>query len=145
MPEREPTAVVQLKVRMREPLRARIDDAAQRRGVSMNAEIVERLERSFLIQDPTVESIARMMAIAFLRGGQRGAKAVQHPRWAPEKWIDDPKCFRAAGTAVIEALKLVQPGTGRSDHDEALIFLFADIVARGGDVQFGSKDDGEES
>src|SRR5262245_9631690 len=46
MARRDPTALAQLKVRMREPLRARLEQDAKRRGVSINAEIVDRLERA---------------------------------------------------------------------------------------------------
>lgn len=45
---RKQSATVQLKVRMKEPLRARIERAANQRGVSLNAEIVGRLEQSLL-------------------------------------------------------------------------------------------------
>jgi metal-responsive CopG/Arc/MetJ family transcriptional regulator len=40
-----------IKVRFREHLRARLDAAARRRGISMNREIIRRLERSLEIQD----------------------------------------------------------------------------------------------
>jgi Arc-like DNA binding domain len=46
MPERDELDFVQPKVRMREKLRARLAEAAAQRDVSLNAEIVARLERS---------------------------------------------------------------------------------------------------
>jgi hypothetical protein len=46
MPERDELAFIHLKVRFREKLRARLAEAAKERGVSMNAEIVARLEQS---------------------------------------------------------------------------------------------------
>ena len=46
MAKRDRTAIVQLKVRMREPLRAHLEKAAAARGISLNSEIVDRLERS---------------------------------------------------------------------------------------------------
>lgn len=46
MVKRKKTAIVQLKVRMREPLRAHLEKAAAARGISLNSEIVDRLERS---------------------------------------------------------------------------------------------------
>ena len=67
-------AVVQLKARMREPLRARLEAAAKRRGVSLNAELVDRLDRSFAKDDAfgglVIANAARLMAAAFLQGGQ---------------------------------------------------------------------------
>lgn len=44
---RAASETIQLKVRMKEPLRARIEEAAKKRGVSMNVEAVNRLESSF--------------------------------------------------------------------------------------------------
>lgn len=46
MVKRSKKAVVQLGVRMREPLRAQLTKAAKAKGISLNAEIVDRLERS---------------------------------------------------------------------------------------------------
>jgi Arc-like DNA binding dprotein len=48
MAERKPTAIVGLKVRLREPLRKKLEVAAKKKGVSLNAELVARLEESFL-------------------------------------------------------------------------------------------------
>lgn len=48
--KRSKSAVIQLKVRMGEPLRAQLDKSARQRGprgISLNAEIVNRLEQSF--------------------------------------------------------------------------------------------------
>jgi hypothetical protein len=48
MAARKQTAVVGLKVRLREPLRKKLEVAAKKKGVSLNAELVARLEESFL-------------------------------------------------------------------------------------------------
>ena len=48
MAVRKPTAIVGLKVRLREPLRKKLEVAAKKKGVSLNAELVARLEESFL-------------------------------------------------------------------------------------------------
>ena len=45
--DRDESETVQVGLRLKEPLRAAIEEAARRRGMSMNAEIVCRLERSF--------------------------------------------------------------------------------------------------
>jgi hypothetical protein len=47
MPVRKPTAIVQLKVRLREDLRRRLEREAERREDSINNEVVRRLEDSF--------------------------------------------------------------------------------------------------
>jgi hypothetical protein len=51
MPRRKETDTVQLGLRVKEPLRAALEQAAQASGLSMNAEIVKRLETSFLRLD----------------------------------------------------------------------------------------------
>lgn len=47
MVDREKTAIVDLKVRMKESLRGQIENAAREKGVSLNAEAASRLEQSF--------------------------------------------------------------------------------------------------
>jgi hypothetical protein len=47
MPARKTTAIIQLKVRMREDLRRRLEREADRRKDSINNEVVRRLEGSF--------------------------------------------------------------------------------------------------
>lgn len=47
----------ELKVRMKEPLRAAIQDAAKTNDISMNGEAVRRLEQSF--RDDRIELLLR--------------------------------------------------------------------------------------
>ncbi len=47
MARRAKSDTVQLKTRMKEPLRAKLEAAAEENGISLNAEAVQRLERSF--------------------------------------------------------------------------------------------------
>jgi hypothetical protein len=47
---RKPTDIVQYKLRIRESLRRRIEQAAKKNGVSANQEMVGRLERSFELE-----------------------------------------------------------------------------------------------
>lgn len=51
MVKRSKAATIQLKVRMKEPMRAKIERAAEYRGISMSAEIVSRLEDTFENRD----------------------------------------------------------------------------------------------
>ena len=44
---RDKTSLVQLKIRMRESLRARLEEEASIRGVSINAEAIDRLAFTF--------------------------------------------------------------------------------------------------
>ena len=48
MPKRKPTDKVQLPVRMQEMLRADLEKSAKANGVSLNAEVVARLQASLL-------------------------------------------------------------------------------------------------
>ena len=47
----QPINKVQLKLRMTEKVRKRIELAAKREGRSMNSEIIRRLEMSFILDD----------------------------------------------------------------------------------------------
>lgn len=58
MAKRKVSDTVDLKVRMKEPLRQRLEKAALRRGISMNAEAVERLEQSFKSEDSIPAALA---------------------------------------------------------------------------------------
>lgn len=80
---RPKSATIDLKVRMKEPLRARIERAAKHRGVSLNAEIVDRVEKSFQQEDalggPELVGLFQMMA---------GAVAIIEARTSA-KWTSD--------------------------------------------------------
>ncbi|MBB57246.1 MAG: hypothetical protein CMM42_08475 [Rhodospirillaceae bacterium] len=45
--KRKDTATIQLKVRMKESLRAMLEEESGKKEISLNAEVVERIERSF--------------------------------------------------------------------------------------------------
>ena len=57
MADRKQTATVDLKVRMKEPLRAALEKAAHKKGRSLNAEAVQRLERSFRSESQNLVSV----------------------------------------------------------------------------------------
>ena len=105
--------IVQVKARMREPLRARLEAVAKGRGVSINSELVERLERSFAKDDAfgglAIANMARLMAAAFLQGGQHEAHARQRTNSRPADWIHNSECYDAAVKAVVRALKSMRP------------------------------------
>jgi hypothetical protein len=48
MIKRDKAALVQTGLRIRGPLLARLDKAASTRGISLNAEIIDRLDKSFV-------------------------------------------------------------------------------------------------
>jgi hypothetical protein len=99
MPVKRPkTSIVQLKVRLNEPLRARLDKSARQReprGISLNSEIVNRLEQSFH-WDQTLGDTNKMLADARkIIAGEREAALRQ---WGflpvggrPGVWVESDK------------------------------------------------------
>jgi metal-responsive CopG/Arc/MetJ family transcriptional regulator len=57
--------IVQIGVRLEEQLRRRLERVAAQRGHSMNAEIVERLQRSFLGDEDKISLLARAIIDAY--------------------------------------------------------------------------------
>jgi uncharacterized protein with von Willebrand factor type A (vWA) domain len=56
---KKPSQIVQVKVRMREDLRRKIEHAAQKNGLTVNAEILRRLDQTF---DVTVDKLEASVA-----------------------------------------------------------------------------------
>jgi hypothetical protein len=107
------TKPVQMLVRMREPLKTRLEEAARQKGVSATAEVVDRLERSFDEEERfggrEMLGIVNLVAGHFMHGGQMAARATGHPEWTPGDWMADPMCFRIAMQAVVDALQATAP------------------------------------
>jgi hypothetical protein len=108
MAEREKTATVDLRVRMKESLRSQVQAAAEDHGISLNAEAVARLERSFQDEErfggPEAFTALVTMMAAFLGTGQTAARSSGHPDWQIPDWMADPYSYQSAATAVVEAL-----------------------------------------
>ena len=65
-------AIVQVKLRIREQLRRRLEAAAKKRGVALNYEMMSRLERSFEQESIlALEVIAHDMQLNWLRFAER--------------------------------------------------------------------------
>lgn len=119
MPKRKPTEIAHVGLRLRERLRAELERAAKKHGVSLNAEMVDRLQRT-LTEDAAaggteIRNMERFMGAAFLHGGQAGARGREHPDWEPAQWIDDPYCYDAAAQTVNHALVAMEPELEFSD------------------------------
>jgi|GraSoiStandDraft_4_1057263.scaffolds.fasta_scaffold82822_3 hypothetical protein len=115
---RDMSAMVDIKIRMREPLRAEIEQSASSRGVSMNTEMVDRLAASFNRQR-TGE------ALDFSHGGRLAgsvqiiAKVIEFaahealllsPDGRGKDWLSEPYVFDQVAKAlgrVIEGLRPV--------------------------------------
>jgi hypothetical protein len=105
MPARPKTATVGLKVRMREPLRKKLEVAAKARKASLNNELVARLEQSFQDEGAfggaDLKRVALLMAVAFERAGQ-----ASEPNRKPEEWLTIPSAYIAAVVGVLRALSV---------------------------------------
>ena len=122
-------AVIQLKARMHEPLRARLEKLAKQRGVSLNTELVDRIKESFAKEDSVggprrLQTIVRLITAAFILGGQRAAHR-KHPKWRYRIGLNDPACYEeaASGAASSGWLLFMQSATARieSPWDKATI------------------------
>jgi hypothetical protein len=144
MEGREKTATVDLKVRMKEALRYRIEAAARFRGASLNSEAVARLERSFEDQellDVLLDlGFGRQMAGLLIVLGRAmrdtaamvSGDAVRRGDDVPT-WIDHRVAFDAATRAAEHVLCAFRPPAPEREldrHDEMAI-AFGDLYAEG--------------
>ena len=99
MAKRDQKALVQLKVRMRETLRLRLEALAIKRGSSINAEVVDRLERSFDRSDLLAEVLSLtfgsqpagfLLVLGFLMSPVVFARK-ERDHLVSEDWVADPK------------------------------------------------------
>ena len=74
--KRTKNEILQIGVRLPEGLRANIERAAKKRGVSMNREFVDRVERSFELSSWLGEALEALhgtdMAVGLMRGYRAG-------------------------------------------------------------------------
>jgi hypothetical protein len=129
------TDQIGLTVRMREELRSKLAQSADRRRVSLNQEVIDRLEATFADEarfgGPELLAIANLVTGAFLRGASLGARARQHPEWGVGEMMADPFCYRAGAYAVADALGVPTPTSAPMSDPAALHELLTSMVARG--------------
>lgn len=109
MAKRGKSPRAQVPLRIPEAQRARIEKAAKARGASMNAEIVERLKRSFEIEERlggprVVELIETIAGVMKKTGEHAGFYEVGKPTNQGE-WLALPYAFDQAAKAAITILK----------------------------------------
>ena len=117
MAERNKTDVVQLGARVREPLRIALESAAASRGVSMNAEINERLMRSFEDEVKLETEFARVQLYAILRviantmdhAGGSTAMMSNMLTGETKNWVDNPFAYDQAVKAANYILERFRP------------------------------------
>lgn len=118
MAKRKTTDQVQINVRMRESLRAKLEQSAKRADESLNREIVERLERSFDRQELLIDAMTLtygdflaglLMVIgrAMAEAGKTGVFA-SDPRTKAD-WWDVPFAYNEAAIAALFVLKAFRP------------------------------------
>ena len=142
MAKRDQRALVQLKVRMREPLRARVEEDAKRRGVSINAEIVDRLERSFDRQGLLSEVLslefgkelagvlmllgaAMIFADCFHRTSRETTLREPKGAWT---WAPDADAYDQAVQAAVTVLEAVRPEGAITNRSGAGVEMANSII-----------------
>lgn len=100
MPPRKQSATVQLKVRMKEPLRAELAKEAKKRGHSLNAEIVDRLEHSdWRLGSRETKNLMEVLAMA--------VSTVEHH--TGKTWTEDEETMAQAYLAIYGILGAFGP------------------------------------
>ena len=116
--KRPRSATVNLKVRMKEPVRARLEKAAKADGISLNAEAVRLIEEGFRSKEDETSIAARAAVGVYASfGGLEGftvmrllASAISAIEMnANTKWTDDPETFDRAKQACNTILDLFRP------------------------------------
>jgi non-homologous end joining protein Ku len=88
MVKRSKTAIVGLRVRLREPLRKKLETAAKQKGVSLNAELVDRLEASFSAQ-AVEDKLAPQLTLVV-----KQTRENMHMLAELEEWLKTPEADR---------------------------------------------------
>ena len=121
MAKREESATIQFKVRMKEALRARLEEEAGRRGISIAQEIVDRLTRSFDMSERLEDVFGSREVYALMRAvgsamdmtGKAGAHGVAGKLdWDPKNpgaWLSDPYAYDQAVKAAAKILEAMRP------------------------------------
>jgi hypothetical protein len=101
---------VQLKLRFKENLRARLEQSARRHEASLNSEIVHRLEQSFQEEagSPETTKLLRLIGSMISLAEQQTGKS----------WASDLKTWSAVQSAIAKILSDNEPGTAAGLHSE---------------------------
>jgi hypothetical protein len=117
MPTRDEAATTQVKIRIKEPLRAAIEADAEARGVTMNAVINDRLERSFRA-DARLSDLRETLALALgadvagltLAIGLATRDVVKWPALGPKpSLLSNAFIFDQAAAAIGTVIESVKP------------------------------------
>ncbi len=120
--KRPRSATVDLKVRMKEPLRARLEKAAKADGISLNAAAVRMIEEGFRTKEDETSIAARAADGVYVSFGGLEAFSVMRllanaasviEMRTETKWLDDPATFDQVRRALITILKVLGPTDDR--------------------------------
>jgi hypothetical protein len=120
MPTRDDSATGQVKIRIKEPLRAAIKADADARGVTMNAVISDRLQRSFR-EDAQLRDLSEVFALALgadvagftLAIGLAIRDVVKWPAlWPKPSLFSDASIFEQVVAAVWTLIDILRPAGG---------------------------------
>lgn len=134
MAKRKTTDFVQLNVRMREGLRAKLEQSAKRNLESLNREVVDRLERSFDRQDLLIEALSltygrRLAGLLMVIGralqdaGRQGAFAADM-RSNRENWMDVPFAYQQAVVAALSVMDKLKPSGELTGPSKSYVDIF---------------------
>jgi hypothetical protein len=125
---RDKTDIVPIMLRVREDLRQHLEQSAKARRVSLNQEIVDRLEhtrdRKGLFREvlelsygPRLGGVLMVLAIGMMGAGyQEAARQAEWPLHDPD-WLDDPIAFDAAASVAIGLLLSLRPPSEAGDAE----------------------------
>jgi hypothetical protein len=118
--QRGKAVTAQLKVRLPEELRERIEKEAGRAGIPLNRAIVGLIENAFRLHDifgagqADVLDFYLLLGSTFSYAGKEAAQQNGHPEWTADEWRGDPDCYEKAALAVTDVIWKLHPDrTGR--------------------------------
>ncbi len=113
MARRAKTARPQVGLRVSEDMRVRLEKVAKKNGRSINAEVVERLERSFEAEDrrggPRVVELIEIIGTMMKRTGEHAVFLETRKRANQGEWLDLPYAYHQATKAANTILKHYKP------------------------------------
>jgi hypothetical protein len=116
MSNRAQSDTAQFNWRMREPIRAALEAAAKKRGISINQEITRRIEASFTEErteerrineafgNAEIFGLLKVVASAFVEGGRMGAHLV-----SAKNYVENPFAYDHAVKAANKIFELFRP------------------------------------
>jgi hypothetical protein len=115
--KRKEADTVQISVRAKEPLRRQLEEAAKERGVSMNVEIIDRLQRSFenerrieeIFGSREVYGLMHIVAAAIHETGRAAGFYATHSLEGAAGWLRHPFAYDEAVKAAMKVFEVFRP------------------------------------